>query len=90
MCVYGLGLLVGLSLVYLLTMHHQTSGSVQLSWTMTTFEVLGLLMLQEDCSARPRFQSESEAKRCKDPSWRLTLLVFKLPLTVPTPRFEGL
>lgn len=41
-------LLVGLRLVYLLTMYHQTSGGVQLSGTMTTFEVLRLLMLQED------------------------------------------
>ena len=82
--------LVGLRLVDLLTMHHQTSGRVQLSWTVTTFKVLGLLMLQEDCSVRPRFQSGSEAEHCSNPSRRLTLLVFKLPLTVPTPRFEGL
>jgi hypothetical protein len=44
--------LVGLRLVDLLTMHHQTSGRVQLSWTMPTLEVFRLLMLQENYSVQ--------------------------------------
>jgi hypothetical protein len=48
--------LVGFRLVHLLTMHHQTTGGIQLSRTMVAFEMLCFLMLQQDYEQARTYQ----------------------------------
>lgn len=59
----------------LLTMHHETTGRVELSRTMITFEMLGFLVLQEDCDAMAMGRSAAAAVRKQS---RLTSFVVKL------------